>query len=155
MTKTTSGKFSYDKECQNWKSIGVCSHCIAVAQVNGKLQEFCESVKKSKRSPNVMHLLLTGLPSGTGNKGNRTTRKCKYEEVSACVPLHKSSGPVFQLYGTPSVSTSISTQPTPSPASSYLNSPPGTLFSLQPASQPCMQFLNSNTSDVHVGTQVW
>ena len=35
VTKTSSGKFSCDKECPNWKSIWVCSHCIAVAQVNG------------------------------------------------------------------------------------------------------------------------
>ena len=154
VTKITSGKFSCDKECPNWKSIGVCSHCIAVAHVNGKLQEFCESVEKSKRSPNVTHLLLTGLPSGTGNKGNQTTRKRKREEVSARVPLHKSFGPVSQPYNTPPVSTSVSTQPTLSPAS-YWNSPPGPSFSSPAvhASDPVPQPYSTPPESTSLSTQ--
>ena len=51
VTKTTNGKFSCDKECPNWTSIGVCSYCIAVAQVNGKLQEIVNLSKNVSDHP--------------------------------------------------------------------------------------------------------
>lgn len=70
-----SGKFSCDNECPNWKLMNLCSHCVAVACVNDSLKEFCDQYRKSKHVPSVTQLLLTGLPTGLGKKGNRTTRK--------------------------------------------------------------------------------
>lgn len=118
VTKSTGGKFSCDKECPNWRSIGLCSHCVAVAHTNGNLEEFCNSYRKSKRVPSISQLLLTGLPSGIGNKGNRVSKKRKREEVINRVPL-----------ATPTSISLLSTSTTASsqlmPSQSYLYSEPG------------------------------
>ena len=34
-----NGRYSCDSDCPNWKSLGICSHSVAVAQMNGTLQE--------------------------------------------------------------------------------------------------------------------
>lgn len=59
----------------------------AVARVNGQLAEFCISYRRSKRLPNMTGLLLTGLASGVGNKGNKVTGKRKREEICSHLPL--------------------------------------------------------------------
>ena len=82
-----NGRYSCDSDCPNWKSLGICSHSVAVAQMNGSLQEFCDYYRKSKRLPSMSQLLLSGMPSGMGNKGNRVSRKRKKEEITSIVPL--------------------------------------------------------------------
>jgi hypothetical protein len=72
-----NGRYSCDGDCPNWKSLGICSHSVAVAQVNGSLKEFCDHYRKSKRLPSMSQLLLSGMPSGMGNKRNRVSRKRK------------------------------------------------------------------------------
>ena len=57
VTQSKRGKYSCDSDCCNWKSLGVCSHTVAVAHVNGQLQEFCDHYKHSKRLPNVSKLV--------------------------------------------------------------------------------------------------
>ena len=61
VTPTKGGGFSYDGNCPNWKSLGFCSHSIAVAKLN----------------KNLMSSLLTHMPSGHGCKVNvaPSTRK--------------------------------------------------------------------------------
>ena len=105
MVKSTSGKrphlvkcakggrFSCDSDCPNWKALGICSHSVAVAQVNACLAEYTDFIRRSKHLPSVTQLLLTGLPGGVGNKGNRVSRKRKREEINDRVALstvHKS-----------------------------------------------------------------
>ena len=87
VTHGKNGRFSCDSDCPNWKSLGICSHSVAVAHVNDSLREFCNYYRKSKRLPNMSQLLLSGMPSGIGNKGNRVTRKRKKQEVTTFVPL--------------------------------------------------------------------
>ena len=82
-----NGRYSYDSDCPNWKSLGICSHSVAVAHVNNSLQEFCDYYRKLKRLPSMSQLLLSGMPSGMGNKGNRVIRKRKKEEITSVVSL--------------------------------------------------------------------
>lgn len=106
VTKGKAGKFSCDSECANWKSLGLCSHVVAVAHTNGQLEEFCNSYRKLKKLPNISKLLLTGLPGGVGNKGNRVTRKRKKIEISSRIPLSSSSaGSSVSLDSSPGTSS--------------------------------------------------
>lgn len=69
------GKFSCDNNCPNWKSLGLCSHVVAVAQVNGQLTNLCNNDTRSNRLPSITGLLVTGLPSDVGNKDDKVTTK--------------------------------------------------------------------------------
>ena len=93
------GRYSCDSDCPNWKSLGICSHSVAVAQMNDSLQEFCDYYWKSKHLPSMSQLLLSGMPSGMGNKGNRVSRKRKKEEIMSIVslPLLSSTKKTHQL----------------------------------------------------------
>ena len=65
VTPKKGGEFSCDSNCPNWKSIGICSHSVAVAEVNGKLAHFLSAKKKKKsKAPNVTSLLTTKMPRG-------------------------------------------------------------------------------------------
>ena len=76
LVKTSKdGKYMCDKDCPNYKSLGVCSHVVAVAQHNHSLQDFCDYYTKLKCVPSVTRLLLTGMPSGIGKNGNRVSKK--------------------------------------------------------------------------------
>ena len=99
MTCGKNGRYSCDSDCPNWKSLGICSHSVAVAQMNDSLQEFCDYYRKSKRLPSMSQLLLSGMPSGMGNKGNRVSRKRKKEEITSIVslPLPLSTKKTHQL----------------------------------------------------------
>ena len=82
VTPTKAGGFSCDSNCPNWKSIGICAHSVAVAQVNGKLEEFISVVKK-KKEPKchcpryINHAERTGQERGCVclySKANQPTR---------------------------------------------------------------------------------
>ena len=38
----SSGQYCCDGDCGNHKSLGICSHSVAVAEINGELKEFVE-----------------------------------------------------------------------------------------------------------------
>ena len=49
----TKGGFSCDSNCPNWKAMGICSHTVAVAEVNKKLQQFyLARIRMMLTSPN-------------------------------------------------------------------------------------------------------
>jgi len=50
VTPTKGGGFSCDSKCGTWKSLGICSHSIAVAEINGKLSEFIAFVQEKKKT---------------------------------------------------------------------------------------------------------
>ena len=66
-----------DNECLNYKSMGICSHSVAVAQLNNKLQQFVNAFSKVKRKPNFTSLAVHGMPSGRGRKGGQAPRARK------------------------------------------------------------------------------
>ncbi len=71
------GRFKCDSDCANFKSLGICSHSVAVAEVNKQLSEFLVSFKKTKKRPNFTQLALHGMPAGRGKKGSQASRKRK------------------------------------------------------------------------------
>ena len=55
-----------DKTCANWNSLGICSHTVAVAEINSDLPSFVSWFKKVKKKPSLTKLVLTGMPDGRG-----------------------------------------------------------------------------------------
>ena len=78
-----SGQFKCDEECINFKSIGICSHTVAVAQMNNSLQQFIAWFAKAKKKPNFTKLATHDMPSGRGRKGSVPPRKRKKQEAAA------------------------------------------------------------------------
>ena len=70
-----AGGFKCDSDCANFKSLGICSHTVVVAHLNGQLSEFVIHIKKAKKKPNMMKLAVHGMPLGTGKKDSRLPRK--------------------------------------------------------------------------------
>ena len=73
VTPRKDGGFSCDSSFPKWKALGVCSHSVAVAEINGQLVQFLSSQKR-KKAPNVTNLLTTIMPKGRGRKGGTVPR---------------------------------------------------------------------------------
>ena len=71
------GLIKCDSDCLNYKSMGICSHSVAVAQVNNNLLQFINAFVKTKRVPNFTSLAVHGMPPGRGRKGGQTPRARK------------------------------------------------------------------------------
>ena len=69
--------FVCDSECPNWKGLGICAHSVAVTEMNGKLSDNIEKVKKKKKTPNITKLAEATIPKGRGRKGSEDPRKRK------------------------------------------------------------------------------
>ena len=78
-----TGQYVCDKACGNWNSLSICSHTVAVAEVNGELFKFVAWFVKAKKKPSVTKLVLTGMPEGRGRKGGKR-------------PQTKKKGPAMQ-----------------------------------------------------------
>ena len=66
-----NGRFVCDSSCLHWKSSGICSHSIAVAETVGGLSEFLKWFVSSTQAPNITAVSMDGLSSGRGRKGGR------------------------------------------------------------------------------------
>jgi hypothetical protein len=66
-----TGQYTCDKVCGNRNSLSICSHTVAVAEINGDLSKFVAWFVKVKKKPSVSKLLLTGMPKGRGRKGGK------------------------------------------------------------------------------------
>ena len=73
VTPGSNNKFNCD--CANNRSLGICSHVVAVAEVNGKLKQFIEWYRKAKKMPSLTKLATSDMPKGRGRKGGRVPRK--------------------------------------------------------------------------------
>ena len=69
VTSGKNGHFKCDDDCLNFKSVGLCSHTVAVAQQNNSLEKFLTVLGKSKRRPNFTKVALHNMPLGCGKKG--------------------------------------------------------------------------------------
>ena len=74
------GHFKCDGDSLNFKSLGMCSHSVAVAELNKQLKEFIAAFTKSKRKANFSQLAMHGMPSGRGKKGSQAPRKRKQSQ---------------------------------------------------------------------------
>ena len=95
VTPKKGGDFSCDSSCLNFKSMGICSHTVAVAEINKKLSLFL-STKKRKRSANVTSVLTTNMPKGRGRKGGTAPRSRKQSQpITARIPMSVPSAPLL------------------------------------------------------------
>ena len=67
------GSSSCDNNCVN-RSTKICDHTLAVAQLNGTLQEFITWYKRSKRGPNITNMAAAGGPKSAGRKPSKRKR---------------------------------------------------------------------------------
>ena len=74
-----TGQYTCDKACGNWNSLSICSHTVAVAEINGELSKFVAWFVKAKKKPSVSKLVLTGMPKGRGRKGGKQPQSKKKE----------------------------------------------------------------------------
>ena len=75
VTPGKDGRFACDSDCPNFKCFGICSHVVAVAEVNHKLPAFINLFEKQKKVPNLSSLAKDGMPKGRGRKGGLPPRK--------------------------------------------------------------------------------
>ena len=67
---------SCDKECVHYRSIGICSHLVAVVEKQNCLTDFAKLFVKKKRN-HTRDFALTGMPGGRNQKGGIPPRKRK------------------------------------------------------------------------------
>ncbi len=84
--------YSCDFECPKWKGLGICAHSVAVAEINGKLPDYIEKVRKKKQTPNITKLAKSTMPKGRGRKGSQQPRKRK---AYTSIETHISRKPCF------------------------------------------------------------
>ena len=87
-----------DASCLNWVSSKLCSHSLAVAELNNDLVTFLEWYKNSSDHPNITSVAMASLSSGRGCKGGVPKRKrCRKKmdgpEVSALSIQHPNNFP--------------------------------------------------------------
>ena len=104
--KGQKGQYKCDSNCLNWTSSAICSHTLAVAQLNNDLISFLQWYNTSSNMPNVTSLAMSGLPSGRGRKGGVAKRTRDRQEKKT--PELSIPRPVFQ----PVVSAFTSTSAT-------------------------------------------
>lgn len=78
--------FKCDSDCGNYKSLGVCSHTVAVANLNGKLPGFVAQLRRAKKKPNLMKLAVHGMPSGRPSR-KRATRSTSVQGRVQRIPV--------------------------------------------------------------------
>ena len=66
-----------DDKCPQFRLLGICSHTVSAAEINGELEDFVKSycARRVKQPPNLTKLAKHGLPSGAGCKGGRPPKK--------------------------------------------------------------------------------
>ena len=54
--KGTNGQFKCDSSCLKWRSSKLCSHSLAVAELNNGLPAFLHGFNQSDSEPNITSL---------------------------------------------------------------------------------------------------
>ena len=79
--------------CPNYKALAICSHVVAVAEINGQLSDFLAAVKRRKPQPNVTRLVTTNMPKGRGRKGGVAPRSRRPQQLETTqIEMNTSSG---------------------------------------------------------------
>ena len=74
--KSNNRVYCCDDKCAMFKGFSLCSHVLAVAECNGDLKSFLDSVSGTC-TPNLTAIANQGLPKGAGRKGGVPKRKRK------------------------------------------------------------------------------
>ena len=103
VTPNKGGEFCCDLNCPNWKAMGICSHTVAVAEVNKKLQQFLSS-RKRKKGVNYTKLLTTSMPRGCGRKGGVAPRVRKPSQpITTRIEMSTASNTSYENAASPTV----------------------------------------------------
>ena len=124
------GRFKCDADCLNFKSLGLCSHTVAVAECNSVLSDFLTHFQKANKKPSFTALSLHGVPGGCGKKGGIAPRKRKKQGPSSAnkrvdrlegmdvqsmsASTTGTASPVAQVCGASTVNISVDSLPGPS-----------------------------------------
>ena len=92
--------------CQMYKGYSICSHVVAVAEVNGDLFDFLKAIEK-QYSPNLTAIASAGFSAGAGRKSGVPKRKRK-----TTTPIEsRSVRPCLQSPSTSSLSAATTCAP--------------------------------------------
>lgn len=90
VTFNESYMYKCDDKCLHFKSLSVCSHSIASAEVNGDLVEFLNLYLRvrSTKGINLFQASKHGMPAGAGCKGGKPkVKKRKSETALETIPF--------------------------------------------------------------------
>ena len=101
VTRGANGQYKCDSKCLHWTSSALCSHSLAVAEVNNELLPFLKWYNSSTIQPNVTTIAMSGLPSGRGRKGGvpkrqRSRAEKKTPESYVLRPAFQEASPALQ-----------------------------------------------------------
>ena len=148
VSATSSGiQYKCDEKCPQYKSLHICSHCVAAAEANGDLADFIKWFchKHGKKTPNLTELATHGMPAGAGRKGGKPVKKRKQQRRTQTdevrVPLQSSPPTVYNVNVSASEASSVST----------LNAYVSTASDLQKsvASRPDLQYPSASNWSSH------
>ena len=134
-----NGQYVCDANCPQWVSSKICSHTVAVAEINTSLRSFLDWYIACAVQPNLTTLSMSGMPSGRGKKKNqiRSQRKGKQRAASPDTFVASPMSLVANVAQSPTsaraVPTLLSAQLPPSPTPSHCLSPPPPIFIGQPS----------------------
>ena len=86
-------------KCLNWASSGICSHSLAVAEMNKSLSEFLVWFRNSGMQPNITTVAMTGLPGVPRRTRSRTMGTTP--EISVPRPVFMHSADTRQHLNSP------------------------------------------------------
>ena len=114
LSKKKKGDFSCDSNCPNYKALAICSHVVAVAEINGQLSDFIAAVKRRKPQPNVTRLVTTNMPKGRGRKGGVAPRSRRPQQLeTTLIEMNTSSGSGLDIAKTLPMTSNVDTPLTP------------------------------------------
>ena len=161
------GRFKCDSDCLNFKSLGICSHSVAVAECNNLLTEFLAHFQKAKKKPNFTAVSLHGVPAGSGKKGGVAPRKRRKLETTTnrrvdrlestdtlpsssavmCGSTTGNASPLAQVCGASTVNISLDSQAGPSYTCSGSYSTPSAPPYNDWGYQPCLLYTSPSPRD--------
>ena len=68
VTLRKNGQYVCDKSCANRNSLRICSHTVAVAELNRDLSQFVSWLIKAKKRPSLTKLVVTNMPMAGARK---------------------------------------------------------------------------------------
>ena len=112
-----TGQYVCDKGCGNWNSLTICSHTVAVAEINGELSKYISWFIKAKKKPSLTKLVTTGMPDGRGRKGGKVAqpKRMRAATCTSRTPISVVSGTGTQIADPSCSSTSLTVPDHPPP----------------------------------------
>lgn len=68
-------------ECDMYRATNICSHSVAVAEMNGWLEKFLVWLKTKGKEPDLSSFLRTSLPKGAGKKPGQKKQNTRIPKI--------------------------------------------------------------------------